>query len=244
MHYPKILAVCAFLFSSLAACGPSKDTGAAILEQGARNVVTLTPPSNSKTGGTGFLVQAPHSGKTYILTNGHICEHAENGYLSARKEAWATGVSVRVIAVSDDTDLCLVDALPGETGGYQLGEDVTTYEELYVVGHPLLNPLTLTSGRIVSRAPIELSEPNLTAENCTGKSRQMKSVESYFGTITICIRTVDAWDSSITIYPGNSGSPLLNSRGELMGVMFAADQRTNRGLAVPIDAVRGFLGFY
>jgi V8-like Glu-specific endopeptidase len=56
-----------------------------------------------------------------------------------------------------------------------------------------------------------------------------------------CIAHIYAATSSIQIYPGNSGSPVMNSSGDVVGIIFAGDNRTNYGSYVPVFKIREFL---
>jgi len=47
--------------------------------------------------------------------------------------------------------------------------------------------------------------------------------------------------TSLKIYPGHSGSPLLNEVGDVVGVAFAAQQSSDYGYIIPLEIVRGFL---
>lgn len=74
----------------------------------------LTPVGNPHTGGTGFEVVAPNSGKVYTLTNRHICRLAGNsGELAARHNANDEEIRLKIISVSSETDLCVLEAVPG-----------------------------------------------------------------------------------------------------------------------------------
>ncbi len=46
---------------------------------------------------------------------------------------------------------------------------------------------------------------------------------------------------SNAIEPGNSGSPLLDASGEVVGVAFALNKLDGAGLAIPVSTLRSFL---
>jgi|GEM_PF-6951243 S1-C subfamily serine protease len=51
-----------------------------------------------------------------------------------------------------------------------------------------------------------------------------------------CIRTPSGF-----LYPGNSGGPLLNTKGEVIGVNRAIQESTGQGVSIPIEIVQQFL---
>jgi len=53
-----------------------------------------------------------------------------------------------------------------------------------------------------------------------------------------------AAQTDVPTFPGNSGSPLVNMYGNVIGVVFASNPRTAWGSAVPLEMVKQFLKAY
>jgi S1-C subfamily serine protease len=214
-------------------------------------------------GGTGFAVTAP-SGQNYILTNDHVCGVSKDG-----ETVLVTGEDVslrrRIIAHDENSDLCLVEGVPGVKGISVANSGPGVGDTLYVVGHPHLMPRHVSSGEITGKedvqilmAPISYEDPDTgeevqisprqggwTAAQCSMPKYSVQSVDIDLLFLTLkvkfCVLTVkDAYTTGITIFPGNSGSPMVNFWGNLEGVAFAGDD-TNWGRMVPIQDIKAFL---
>ena len=231
------MAAAAFLFCSPAA----SDVGTYLKLEKASQVVKLTPPTNFTTGGTGFQVKGP-SGRVYTLTNAHICALAANGTLAAHVPNQKRITLIRVIEVRPEMDLCLLTSMPAASG-LSVADSFREAEHLYVLGHPFLKPLTLSDGYTVSREFLEMPV-DVEPTDCVGPMMQMREVRGFFGMEPACVQRFDAWDTTITVYPGNSGSPVFNTQGEVVGVVFATDQRTFRGAFIPLESVKEILRVY
>jgi serine protease Do len=168
--------------------------------------------------GSGFIV----SGDGYILTNNHVVDGASEVRvrLLDRREFKA-----KVIGRDANTDVAVIKieatgltAAPlGNSDGSRVGEWVLA------VGNPLGENLTFTVTQgIISAKGRALGLP--------GQSQM--SIQDFIQT-----------DAAIN--PGNSGGPLVNTRGEVIGINSAIESPTGYnagyGFAVPINLARAVM---
>ncbi len=167
--------------------------------------------------GSGSGVIATSDG--YIITNNHVVAGADDDgikvMLSDRRE-----YSAKIVGSDENTDLAVLkidaDDLPaadfGDSYGLRVGEWVLA------VGNPLQLTSTVTHG-IVSA----LGRGGL---NVIGREY---GIENFIQT-----------DAAIN--PGNSGGPLVNLRGEVIGINVAIATRSARfegyGFAIPVNLAR------
>ena len=164
-------------------------------------------------GGTGFVVS--DSGE--IVTNYHVIENADRVEVRINKERY----TAKVVGKDPATDLALlkIDAkrslpkLPlGDSDRLRVGEWVMA------VGDPLNFDKTVTVGVVSAK-----DRSGLAADIST------RSFESFIQT-----------DAAINF--GNSGGPLINVNGEVVGIntaMFRPAQ--NIGFAVPVNTLKNIL---
>jgi serine protease Do len=169
--------------------------------------------------GSGFLITADG----YIMTNNHVIADADEIHVVLSDNR---NLPARVIGRDPLTDIAVIkidgDGFPavrlGRSEGVRIGEWVLA------IGNPLDLGTTVTSG-IVSAQGRSLN--NLIGSNA-GENRRW-AIEDFIQT--------DA-----PINPGNSGGPLVNLRGEVVGVNSAIASPTGLyagyGFAVPIDLAR------
>ena len=204
-----------------------------------RKYVTRLTNMEQTHGGTGFYVQTP-SGRVMTLTNGHVCRIAMNGALVSTTES-----DVEILYVDsqyEDNDLCLLNA-PEGAKGLKVANSVRDLENIYVIGHPLLEPKTLVRGQMSGTQEIKVLQGYDMV--CTGKTFKNERVDLLtsltVGAAFACIRTSIGAIATAFILPGNSGSPVLNAYGNVVGVIFAGMPGTGRAFMVPLELVKDFL---
>ena len=158
-----------------------------------------------------------HAG--HILTNFHVIDGANRGIevqLSNKRRYQA-----RVVGTDRVHDLALlqIDAPNLQPITLASSSGLNVGQKVYAIGNPFGLSGTMTTGIISAIRPI--------------RSESGAPIE-------------DAIQTDAAINPGNSGGPLLNSRGEVIGIntMIAsngADQSSGIGFAIPIDTAKAVL---
>src|SRR5246127_4159426 len=156
----------------------------------------------------------------HILTNFHVVEGANRGVevqLSNKHR-----YSAKVIGTDKTHDLALlqIDAQNLQPVTLADSSQLSVGQKVYAIGNPFGLAGTMTRGII-------------------------SSIRSIRGAEGAPIE--DAIQTDAAINPGNSGGPLLNSRGEVIGIntMIAsngAEQSSGIGFAIPINTAKAVLG--
>lgn len=198
---------------------------------------------NFKGGGTGFAVEIKN--QRFIVSNAHVCEAAVPNRagglpgLTAANQAKRISQFVRVIRVDSVHDLCILEGMNDLKPLPVAEEKIETDAVIYAVGHgrnPNTGSLLLTSkkGKVVGEESFQMPIQHPT---CQGRGLVL-ILDPNYG--PICLKTFDSIEMTTDIQPGNSGSPLLDVRGLVVGVAFARGPDTSSG--VPLAHLQRILG--
>jgi S1-C subfamily serine protease len=173
-------------------------------------------PEGGSATGSGFVIDR----EGHVLTNNHVVEGASE--VSVKLGDSEQSFAAEVVGADPGTDIALlkVDAPEKEFHPLTLGRssDLEVGDPVVAIGNPFGLDRTVTSG-IVSALQRNIQAPN-------GFS------------ISHVIQT----DAAIN--PGNSGGPLINARGEVIGINAqiatggGGGGNVGIGFAIPIDTVR------
>ena len=192
------------------------------------SVGKLTPINNQATGGTGFQIETPAGPR--IMTNAHVCElFAPYGLATAPSGQMV----VEVLYMDPVADLCITTAFIGLPALELADEAPEVGDELAVLGHPQLAPQTFVKGRVLGQKLVKVLM-GFATEECLSKP----GTEAIF---IFCVKPFVSTLTNIKIYPGNSGSPVVNIWGEVTNVVFASDNTMHHGILVPYRDVKRVL---
>ena len=191
---------------------------------GVRTEITYTNfwgyTSSSAVSGSGFII----SSDGYILTNYHVIEDAVKGGYDVQVLAYdGTQYLAEIIGFEEDNDVAVLKIDGGGFKAATIGDSdsMKVGEAVYAVGNPLGElEYTMTDG-IVSALDREISTYDSDTRSYT---------------------RINMFQISAAINQGNSGGPVYNSRGEVIGIASAKYSDTgveSLGFAIPInDAVK------
>lgn len=165
--------------------------------------------------GTGFIWDK----KGHIITNFHIINKVDKAFVTITdREGKQKSYIAKLTGIDPDIDLAIlkIDAQENELQVINYNSNAKTRigNFAFVIGNPFRHSMTFTTG-IISSINREITSP-------TG--------------MKICgVIQTDA-----AINPGNSGGPLLNSSGEIIGIVassYGLGVSAGIGFAIPISSV-------
>ncbi|MFV2072197.1 MAG: Do family serine endopeptidase [Thermoanaerobaculales bacterium] len=171
-------------------------------------------PQIDRSSGSGFFISATGE----IITNFHVVDGADRIRVRLADDDGEYGVEVVGSDPATDIALLRITKPDREFPFLALGEssELRVGEWVMAVGNPLNMAHTVTVGVVSAKG------------RSLGLSRE-RSFENFIQT-----------DAAINF--GNSGGPLLNIRGEVIGINSAINARgQNLGFAIPVNIVRAIL---
>lgn len=172
-----------------------------------------SPSETMKVTGSGVIVTADG----YILTSLHVVENANSVTVTMQDGRSLQG---NVVAKDRFSDLALIKINAsglhtvkfGNADELRVGDWVIAIGNQFGLGH------TVTHGLV------------------SGLGREAKGFEKSFGARTGAVRFIQ---TDAPINPGSSGGPLLNLKGEVVGInTFIRDDAQNIGFAIPSNIAR------
>ncbi len=193
---------------------------------------------------SGEQVKAP-SGQNYILTAGHCRTLEKDGSILVTKE---DGTKLRRDIIAEDpmSDLLLLEGLPG-VEGLEIADISYPKQEVRTFTHGNNFDTYKTSGVLIQKQQIKILNNIIESEadeaKCKDPKYSIAEVPIFFGfTIKACLLDVEEMATTAMIVPGSSGGAVVDSSGELVGVVSAGGDTF--GWLVPISAVHVFLAGY
>ncbi len=205
--------------------GPAGFDPVALYAGARKGVVTIEASFgvDEETAGSGFVVDARRG---LIVTASHVVTRAESGSASAEAATAVrivlddgTRADVEVMGYDLFEDTALLEVEPRNLGlrALALGRAraLRVGEAVAVIGSPFENRASLSTG-VVSQLDRQIAAPG------------------------VCFRTTGVIQTDAAVNPGNSGGPLLDARGRVVGMVTAVnpDARGGVAYAVPIEAVK------
>jgi serine protease Do len=160
--------------------------------------------------GTGFIIHK--SG--YILTNSHVIESADDVRVRLADERELTA---KVVGKDERTDIALLKIDAGDLPVAPLGnsDDLQIGEWVVAIGNPFGLDHTVTAGIVSAKGRRDV--------------RPGGANTGYY----------DFIQTDASINPGNSGGPLINTRGEVVGINTAMNaQAQGIGFAIPVNIAK------
>lgn len=189
--------------------------------------------------GSGELIRLP-SKQTAILTNAHVCKGVEG--TNRLKYTVVNGrkiYDIQILKISDNPDLCVYysPAILQEPGLVPYSIEYKYGMPLMEIGYPLNGPQTPSFGRwLFHNSAAIIGEPAKTEEDCGPGTKYVTD-----GFFNLCLTVEDLQETTVTTFPGNSGSPVFTMGGYMVGTMNSADGEQHNGNFISGKIVKQFL---
>jgi len=149
-----------------------------------------------KGSGTGLIL----SSNGYLVTNNHVVEQASYIYADIHREGSSKTYEARVVMKDEGNDLCILKVEPSEgfpaniDYGFASSTLIAPGSSVFTLGYPLA---------------------------LSGMGQEPKFTDGRISSKTGYNNAINSFQTTIPVQPGNSGSPVFNEKGELVGIINA-----------------------
>lgn len=191
---------------------------------------------------TGIQVKAP-SGNVYTMTAGH-CKSmlAEDNSVQATDELGNTK-TLYLIDVDEDKDLMLMTSMNYRS--IEVAKKTTRHQHIHTLTHGDMHTTYRTDGELLELQDITILRSEDPAENMMCMldigMLQMTGKEIPEELKKQCFRVLHEQVTTAIVYPGSSGGPALNDKGELIGIVSISETGTIYSGVVPLPEIQSFL---
>jgi S1-C subfamily serine protease len=161
-------------------------------------------------------VDCEGTGSSFATAEGTVTDrHVASGATTLQLSTWNGtdfNASVQAISESPGPDLAILQGGSTPQPAVLASANVPNGTQVWVAGYPEGDQLTLIPGIVLDYISGDVYD-------APGQIMELTNA----------------------IEPGNSGSPLLDSKGDVVGVVFALNTETGNGLAIPVSDLSQFL---
>lgn len=198
--------------------------------------------------GTGFRIN--YNNNSYIITNAHLCLTSKEVFISKDDKFI---YKAKIIKTDNDIDLCLLESDELKNGySIPIKEKVNIYSNLVSIGYPKGDIFEVHYGKftLLEYVSIEYKrnkEPKIELAfkaYCGSLGRTFiihKCTDNKCEFTESCCSSIRYINlTNIYAVPGSSGSPVLNDKDELAGIISTTNDE-NKGGMIPLKDIICFL---
>ena len=177
--------------------------------------------------GTGVIFNQDNE-KVYIVTNNHVVENSNSLTVTFSN---GTAVDAAIVGASQTDDIAVISAKLSD-----IDEATRSTIKVSVIGDS--NELVPGDGSIIIGNALGYGQ-SVTTGVISALNRKINAQDNYGRNITNTVIQTDA-----AVNPGNSGGPLLNMKGEMVGIVSAKFSDTTvegMGYAIPSSTVAAII---
>ncbi|MCZ2247540.1 MAG: tetratricopeptide repeat-containing serine protease family protein [Bacteroidia bacterium] len=180
------------------------------------NSGTFSSSKNEKSSGTGFAI----SSNGYIVTNHHVIENAKSVEVKGVNGNFSKKLSAEVVVSDEKNDLAIIKI--NDPGFTTLGTIPYTFrqgiadvgENVFVLGYPMTSSM----------------------------GEEIKLTNGIISSKTGFKGDISAYQVSVPVQPGNSGGPLFDKNGNILGVINAKHSLAeNASYAIKVNYLKNLI---